>query len=186
MALRAEADTRRRPPNSPAAILSVLARDAPHFANTLHQQMLHGESPTSSFPALVAAEFADDPATGVTELDLGNPLQVAILWWTALGDPDFDEQLRFLTYQAPAFGDYEWAVELLEGFSIASQVYQAVDAPEGDVAFVKFVPEVAQTSQAFEAFRVTSARFMTLVRVNSDWRVWGLGEQMVSARQMRA
>jgi hypothetical protein len=65
----------------------------------------------------------------------------------------------------------------LAGRSIASGVYFAVDDPAGDVAFIRFVPEVAQSSQVFESFLIRGGRFMTLERrPDGTWCV-GLAQE---------
>lgn len=48
-----------------------------------------------------------------------------------------------LTFHPPAWGDYQWAITHLEGRSLASKV--AVDAPD-EIAFMRFIPEVAATA----------------------------------------
>jgi hypothetical protein len=55
--------------------------------------------------------------------------------------------------------------------------------PTGAVAFVRLVPEVAETSQAFAPFSVSGARFVTVKKRPEDgtWCVWGLGDRMVAA-----
>jgi hypothetical protein len=90
---------------------------------------------------------------------------------------------RDLTYHPPAWGDYQWAISHLAGRSLASKVIYAVDAAD-QIAFMRFVPEVAAASQVFEAF-LTPMTFLTLVRVgNGTWRVWGLGPAILSAREI--
>jgi hypothetical protein len=65
------------------------------------------------------------------------------------------------------------AAAALRNKSIASKVYFAVDEP-GKVAFVRFAPEVTQSSQAFASFSVRSPVFLTLCRYpDAGWRVWG-------------
>lgn len=116
-----------------------------------------------------------------------NPLHVALTWWTALIHRDqYRTELHNLTWSPSAFKGYAWADELLAGRSIASRVYYALDDPTGEVAFVRFVPEVAQSSQVFEPFVVRGARFMTLKkRPDGSWSVWGLGTRMVGAGAVR-
>lgn len=80
-------------------------------------------------------------------------------------------------------GDYQWAVDLLAGRSLATKVIRAVDAPD-EIAFMRFVPEVAATSQVFESY-LTTMRFLTLVQIgDGTWRVWGLGPAILSARNI--
>jgi len=90
---------------------------------------------------------------------------------------------RSLSYHPPAWKDYEWAIDLLADRSLASKVLRAVDAPER-IAFMRFVPEVAATSQAFESYQTTVV-FLTLVQVeDGTWRVWGLGPAVYSANDI--
>ncbi|MBK6441172.1 MAG: hypothetical protein IPF90_03270 [Actinomycetales bacterium] len=56
----------------------------------------------------------------------------------------------------------------------------AVDDPDR-IAFMRFVAEVAQSAQGFQAF-VTPATFITLIRLDDGtYRVWGLGPAPLSA-----
>lgn len=90
---------------------------------------------------------------------------------------------RALTYDSSAWDDYQWAIDELSGKSLASKVIPAVDAPE-DVAFMRFVPEVATTAQVFSPYN-TLVLILVLVRIEGDrWRVWGLGEGMPAARDI--
>ncbi len=74
---------------------------------------------------------------------------------------------------------------MLSGHSLASKVYYAVDAPE-QVAYMRFLPEVAQSSRTFAPMAFTSAIFVTLVRTGpKQWMVWGLGDHMASVRDIR-
>ena len=87
---------------------------------------------------------------------------------------------KSLTYDPAAWGDYEWAREHLVGQSLASKVIHAVDDPDR-IAFMRFVAEVAQSAQGFQAF-VTPATFITLIRLDDGtYRVWGLGPALLSA-----
>jgi len=65
-------------------------------------------------------------------------------------------------------------------------VYYAVDDPDDDVAFIRFVPDVAHSAQVFAPFLIRGARFLTMKRRDDGtWCVWGLGERMVGARPVR-
>ena len=127
------------------------------------------------------AEWAHSP-------DPTEPLHVALAWWWALMSrdvPDSRRLLERLTHSPPAFGGYQWAADMLESASIASRVLFAVDGPDA-VAFVRFLPEVGETARAFASFFTPAAAFMTLVKYpDGTWRVWGLGNRMVSAREVR-
>jgi hypothetical protein len=97
-----------------------------------------------------------------------------IAWWAAL-QHDLD-QARDLTYNPPAWGDYQWAISHLAERSLASKFIYAVHDPER-VAFMRFVPQVAAGSRVFEAF-LTPMTFLSLVRLDDGTRrVWGSGRQ---------
>lgn len=185
-AVEREAARTRRPPLSAGGLLAGIADIAPTFANTLHQMLLDGNPPLSDIPAYVATRDEDTPLSDWAHAhNPENPLHVAFAWWTALLDRhEYGDVLRDLTHSPAAFGDYEWAAELLQARSIASKVYYAVDAAER-LAFVRFVPEVAQSSQVFAPFAIRGPIFMTLCRQpDGVWKVWGLGPVMVGSRSV--
>jgi predicted nucleic acid-binding protein len=187
-AVEREAQRMRRPPMTARDVLAGVAGVVPTFANMLHQAMLDGVTVTSEVPAYVAVPPEQTPLQAYANgFDLTDPLHVALTWWTALGERSQDlAALQELTWSPAAFGDYVWAEELLAGRSIASRVYYAVDDPAGDVAFIRFVPEVAQSSQVFESFLIRRVRFLTLKRrSDGTWCVWGLGDGMVGARPVK-
>lgn len=132
-------------------------------------------------PALVGVDEQQAIAALGEPGDPTNPAQVAFAWWAGLLD-DLD-LARDLTYHPPAWDDYRWAINHLADRSLASKVVYAVDAPD-QIAFMRFVPEVAAASRVFEAY-LTPMTFLTLVRVeNGTWRVWGLGPAILSARDI--
>lgn len=180
-AVAADAARRSQPVVGTVDLLARLARTVPTFANSA-QQVLPVNGPASDLPAYVAADVADSPLGSLSEADLEDPLHVAALWWLALLDQErFGEQLRWLTHDPRAWGDYRWAFDLLATKSIASKVYYAVDDPD-NVAVVRFVPEVAATAQVLATFMVSGMVFLTLCRQpDGTWRAWGLGPRMVSA-----
>jgi hypothetical protein len=187
-AVEREAQRMRRPPMTTRDVLAGVASVVPTFANLLYQAMLDGVTATSEVPAYVAVPDEETPLQAYANSpDLGDPWHVALAWWTALNDRvRFLTALHNLTWSPTAFGDYVWAEELLAGRSIASRVYYAVDDPAGDVAFIRFVPEVAQSSQVFESFLIRGPRFLTLKRRQAGtWCVWGLGDRMVGARPVK-
>jgi hypothetical protein len=119
--------------------------------------------------------------------DPTDPWHVAVAWSNALTHrAEYRNVLHALTHSPSAFGDYARVADLLAHQSIASKVYYAVDDPE-NVAFVRFFPEVAQTSKTFAAFMERGGRYLTLCKdPDGTWRVWGLGDSMVSARSVMA
>jgi predicted nucleic acid-binding protein len=187
-AVEREAQRMRRPPMTVRDVLAGVVGVVPTFANSLYQAILDGESVTNEVPAYEAVDDRQTPLQAYANApDLTDPLHVALAWWTALNDRGrYLNALHNLTWSPAAFGDYAWAEEALEGRSIASRVYFAVDDPAGDVAFIRFVPEVAQSSQVFESFLIRGGRFMTLKRrPDGTWSVWGLGDRMVGAQPVR-
>ncbi|MGY5885037.1 PIN domain-containing protein [Modestobacter lacusdianchii] len=187
-AVEREAQRTRRPPMTARDVLAGVAGVVPTFANALHQAMLDDDFATSELPAYVAVPDEDSPLQEYASApDPSNPLHVAMAWWTALNDRGrYLAALHSLTWSPAAFGDYAWADEMLAKRSIASRVYYAVDDPAGDVAFIRFVPEVAQSSQVFQPFLIRGARFLTMKRrQDGTWCVWGLGGRMIGARLVR-
>lgn len=171
----------RRPPETMSGWLAGLAATVPMFANLAADAM--GEPPDPVSP-VVAMTVSDDDSVAASlgePGDLTSPAQVALLWYAGLLD-DLDIA-RSLTYDPSVWGDYGWAVEHLEKKSLASKVIPAVDAPDR-IAFMRFVPEVAQTSQVFQSF-LAPVTFLTVVRIeDGTWRVWGLGPALLPAREI--
>lgn len=173
----------RQPSLSTADLLARITPTAPTFANQLHQFVLDGKPAPNEIPAYLGVPSSETPLQEyIDNPDLGNPLHVAFAWWEALLDEaNGEEVLKEMTHSPAAFKGYRWAMDMLQHRSIASRVYYAVDAPD-HVAFVRFVPEVTQTSQVFAPFIVDSCAYLTLCRYpDRTWRVWGLGNRMVSA-----
>lgn len=186
-AIRDEAERMRRPPMTPRQLLAGIAGLAPTFANTAYYVLTSDDGPAGDIPAYVAVPLEESPLQAFADApDLGDPLHVAFAWWIALRNRAEDlDLLHALTYSPTAFAGYAWAEELLEEKSIASRVYYAVEDPTEAVAFVRFVPQVAQSSRAFAPFKVRGARYMALKRrPDGSWCVWGLGTRMVAAREV--
>lgn len=185
-ALHRDAGRRRNPPVSTGQLLAQLASHAPTFANSVHQRILDSAARLSDVPALVVASAESSPLQqALIDPDLEDPFHVAANWWGALLNMDTQlDVLKSLTFHPPAWKGYECALALLDDKSIATKVYYAVDAPD-DLAFVRFVPEVAQTSQVFAPYTIADFAYLTLVRLqDATWRVWGLGGAMMSAKDI--
>lgn len=175
----------RNPAQTATEFLSSLTATVPIFANLAADQIRSRaespDEPSSPITALVSAH-QDEALAAFGEVgDLTDPAQVALQWWTALdAEPDV---ARGLTFAPRAWGDYQWAVDMLADKSLASRVIRAVDEPDR-IAFMRFIPEVATTAQAFAAY-ATTVTFLTLVRVeDGTWRVWGLGPALLAARDI--
>jgi len=180
-ALKRGAAALRKPPQTMREFLASLTSTVPTFANLAADAAASLPALTSPVPALVIADEGEAVAAFGTAGDFSNPVQVAFGWWAGiLKDLDL---ARALTFDPSAWGDYQWAVDMLSNKSLASKVIPAVDAPE-HVAFLRFVPEAATTAQVFSAFD-TSATILALVKVEGGaWRVWGLGGGMPAARDI--
>lgn len=179
--LESEAAALRKPPESITQFLATLTTTVPMFANLASAAVNDPPEIVSTTPALVAADEDEAIAALGEPGDITNPAQVAFGWWAGLRN-DID-MARALTFHPPAWGDYQWAVNLLAGRSLATKVIPAIDAPD-EIAFMRFVPEVAATSQVFESY-LTTMRFLTLVQIgDGTWRVWGLGPSILSAREI--
>jgi predicted nucleic acid-binding protein len=180
-ALKRETAAFRNPPETVTRFLATLTATVPMFANLAADAFSHPPGAVSAVPALVRADNEEAIAALGEPGDLTNPAQVAYIWWAGLLD-DLDLAREF-TYHPPAWGDYQWAINDLADRSLASKVIWAVDAPD-QIAFMRFVPEVAAAAQVFESY-LTMATFLTLVEVgNGTWRVWGLGPSILSAKDI--
>lgn len=177
-ALESEVSALRRPPESLNDFLSSLTRVAPTFANVAALTATIAED-LSPVPALVEAVPEEALAAFGDPHDATRPERILLAWWGSLTQGDLDAT-RIFSANPAAFGDYKWARDLLSGMAAASRVLRAVDAPE-DLAFMRFVPEAPTPVQVF-APSVVSSVVATLVRMeDGTWRVWGLGNAMVSA-----
>jgi predicted nucleic acid-binding protein len=171
----------RKPPQTMREFLASTTRAVPMFANLAADVAASPAEASSPVPAPVVAD-EDEAVAALGEIgDFTNPAQVAFAWWAGILE-DLD-LARALTFEPSAWGDYQRAVDTLDGKSLAIKVIPAVDAPQ-HVAFMRFVPEVAATAQVFAAYP-TSATFLTLVRIeDGTWRAWGLGPGMPAAREV--
>jgi predicted nucleic acid-binding protein len=171
----------RNPTQTLQEFLASLTATAPIFANLAADVAASPSESASTVTALVSADEEEAIAAFGEPGDLTNPAQVAFAWWTGIiNDLDL---ARVLTFDPAAWGDYQWAVDMLADKSLASKVLPAVDA-RGRVAFMRFVPEVAATAQVFSAF-VKAATFVTLIRIaDGTWRIWGLGAGMPAAKDV--
>lgn len=176
----------RNPTQTAMEFLASLTTTVPIFANLaadrirFHTNENAVESP-SPITALVSADQDEAVAAFGKTGDITDPAQVALWWWTVLDEePDV---ARRLTFTPSEWGDYQWAIDMLADKSLASRVLRAVDEPDR-IAFMRFVPEVADAAQVFAAY-ATTAIFLTLVRLDDGtWRVWGLGPALLAARDI--
>lgn len=187
-AIEHEAARMRQPAQEVSDVLRGVAGTVPMTANILHHHW--GQSATT----MAAYESTGDEGSPWPspdgEIDFTNPQQVLFMWWEALGErlnnPEALGALRRLTWSPKAFGDYVWVDETLEGFSLASKVYFAVDAPARDIAFMRFIPEVAGDSRTFAAMKIPRAVYVTLVAdEDGRWWVWGIGNRIPATRDVR-
>ncbi|WP_106124135.1 PIN domain-containing protein [Nesterenkonia sandarakina] len=187
-AIEHEAARMRQPAQEVSDVLRGVAGTVPMTANILHHHW--GQSATT----MAAYESTGDEGSPWPspdgEFDFTNPQHVLFMWWTALGgrlnNPEALGALQRLTWSPKAFGDYVWVDEMLEGFSLASKVYFAVDAPARDIAFMRFIPEVAGDSRTFAAMKIPRAVYVTLVANEDDrWWVWDIGNRIPATRDVR-
>jgi predicted nucleic acid-binding protein len=175
----------RNPAQTATEFLASLTATVPIFANLAADQVRSRaespDEPTSPITALVSADQEVAVAAFGEAGDLTDPAQVALRWWTVLAaEPDV---ARGLTFAPRAWGDHQWAIDMLADKSLASRVIPAVDEPDR-IAFMRFIPEVAATAQAFAAY-ATTVTFLTLVRLDDGtWRVWGLGPALLAAKDI--
>lgn len=109
------------------------------------------------------------------EPDLGTPLGVAFLWWTALQDIDeYSKALRNLTYAPDAWDRFRDVSLALKGYSLAQNVHPYEEDPER-VVFVKFLPGLESSVRAFGPAEFENPQLLTLVLdPDGSWKVWGI------------
>lgn len=181
-AIEHEAGRSRKPPLTVQQLLAGLTKVVPTFAHTAYNIWDELGESASDIPLLMVADEEQSPRGKYGRSpDLSNPLHVAFAWSDALHERDrYLQALHTLTWSPRAFGDYEWAEHELDGRAFASKVYTAVDDPTNTVAFVRVIPEVAQTAITFGSFTVIGARFMIMKRRDDGtWCVWGIGNRMI-------
>ena len=123
-----------------------------------------------SYEETVQAFFPDSPP------DPASPLGAAFLWWSALPNKaEFLPALNALTFDPADWGDYERALQQLDGTGMMQFVDRCPDAD--DIAYVKFMPNVDHPMRAFGAVPLERAQVLTLVLCPDGWwRAWGLSE----------
>lgn len=183
-----EADRMRQPAQKVSDVLRGVAGTVPMMANVLHH---HWGQDATTMPAYESAGDEGSPWPSPDgEFDFTNPQHVLFMWWTTLGgrlnNPKALGALQRLTWSPKAFGDYMWVDEMLQGSSLASKVYFAVDAPDRDIAFMRFIPEVASDSRTFAAMKISRAVYATLVAdAEGRWWVWGIGDRIPATRDVQ-
>lgn len=127
------------------------------------------------FPAVIVPD--EEVASGV--LPDGptpdTPLGSAMLFWMASGElPEFLPAIRNVSLNPADWGDYSEIAQLLDGYSIASNVEPSRDGRD-DVAHIKFIPDMGHSVQLFEEVELDDVLMMTLVHCDDGWwRVWGV------------
>jgi predicted nucleic acid-binding protein len=183
-AIEHEAGRSRKPPLTVQQLLAGLTKVAPTFAHTAHNIWAELDEASSDLPLLMIADEELSPLGQYRRSpNLTDPLHVAFAWSHALHERDrYLLALHNLSWSPRAFGDYTWAEHELDGRAFASKVYTAVDDPTGSVAFVRLIPQVAQTAVTFGSFTVAGARFMIMRRrPDGTWCVWGVDNRMIAA-----
>lgn len=179
--LREQRAALRNPAMDNAEFYQALSIVVPRFA----QEARILDASTSSQPDLplpIEARATEDVHEALFDdagPDLATPLGAAYLWWTALLDiENCRTALENLTYEPSAWGDYVWARDSLDGWSMAQHTHPHPEAPDY-VAMVKLVPNIAASGQAFEDIPLSDVQFLILVHTGNIWLVWGLSTQRV-------
>lgn len=183
-AIEHESERSRKPPLTVQQLIAGLTKVAPTFAHTAYNIWDELDEPSSDHPLLMVADEEESLLGQYSRSpDMTNPLHVAFAWSHALHERDrYLQALHSLTWSPRAFGDYSQAEHELDGRAFASKVYTAVDDPTDSVAFVRLIPQVAQTAITFGSFTVADGRFMIMKRRDDRaWCVWGIGNRMIPA-----
>lgn len=156
-----------------------LANTVPTFAAVAGaaERRQRGWSPDDPLPIEVVDEgaalrgmFPDGPPTPA------DARGAAFLWWVALTDrAEYSDMLRHLTWNPPAWGDFDWADQLLSGHGLM----QIIEKCPGDeeIVYAKFMPNVTHAMRGFAEAPVNDVKILTLVRCEDGlWRAWGLSE----------
>ena len=136
---------------------------------------------------LVSSEAAHQAFFPDHAPDPSEALGAAFLWWSALlAKSEMTDVLHALTWHPSAWGDYEWADQLLADAGMMQFVERSPD--DDDIAYVKFMPNVDHAMRAFGEMPISTARILTMVRCPDGWwRAWGLGvDRFPSAAEVRA
>ena len=165
----------------------TLAKTVPGFAALA--AAVEWDSRTIEGPApleIVSAEAAHQAFFPEQDPEPSDPLGAAYLWWSALlAKSELTDALHALTWNPPAWGDYELADQLLGGVGIMQFVERCPD--DDNIAYVKFIPDVDQPMRAFGEMPIQRARILTMV-LSPDgwWRAWGLShDHFPSAAEVR-
>lgn len=177
------------PAMSTLDVLRALRSTAPNFSQMLGTQIVRGEIRELSRVAWSVQSTTDEALIDVfpdADPEKLTPAGVAFLWWSALMElPGSEDLLHALTYNVRAFGDYQWALKLLDGYSMATRFDPAIEAPE-EVAFVRFVPDPGSVIRIVEGGSFSNhAIILTLVLEEGLWKVWGLGPHHPTMREVR-
>lgn len=176
------------PAMSPLDVLRALRSTAPNFSQMLGTQLVRGETQEIGQVAWSVQTTAEEALLDIfpdADAEPLTPAGVGFLWWSSLMDlPRSADLLHALTYSARAFGDYRWAVEMLDGYSIATRFDAAIDAPD-QIAFMRFVPDPGSTIRIVQGGSFSSsAIILTLVLKDDLWKVWGLGPHHPTKREV--
>lgn len=154
-----------------------LTRTVPNFARLAAAAEQSSWQSDTPLPLAIAPEdqvlqafFPDG------EPDPFNPLGAASLWWTALlNKPKFLVALHNLTWHPPAWGNFDEALDRLSNAGMMQFVERCPD--DNTIAYVKFMPNVDHTMQAFGEAPVEHVQVLTMVRCEDGfWRAWGVCE----------
>ncbi len=187
--LREQRNTYTNPAWTSTIFYKALGRTVPDFAsqareldhNAARNLLPPGQDPlTDQMPLPLEARSDKDALDAFFpngEPDLTTPLGVAYLWWLALDDIDtYANALKILTYDPDTWHDFTTAQRAFAGRSLAQNVHPYSEAPEHAV-FVKFIPGMETSVQAFGPAPFTDVLFLSLLYDDaSGWKVWGFNE----------
>lgn len=177
-----------RPQFTFAEFYMTMAMTVPGFAAqaaAAEQDSLHSEDGLAPLE-IVSSEAALQAFFPDQAPDPSEALGAAFLWWSALiAKSEMTDVLHALTWHAPAWGDYEWAEQLLAGAGMMQFVERS--PTDDDIAYVKFMPHADHAMRAFGDMHVSNARILTMVRCpDGCWRAWGLGiDRFPNAAEVR-
>ncbi len=176
--LRQQRTAYRRPQLTVTEFYLSLRRTVPQFVSRATQA--EKDDFDASIPPLEirSAEEAQQAFFPHGSPEPTDPLGAATLWWIALlgkEDPEYDEALRHLTFNPPAWGNFDFALQWLS----QAGIMQFVERCPGDdeIRYVKFMPNAEHSMQAFDDYLLEHGYVLTMVLCPDGWwRAWGLSE----------
>jgi predicted nucleic acid-binding protein len=175
------------PPMTLLELMRRLRSTSPNFAQYVGTAVIQGEPIHSSAAAFVQASgdevFRSFAPSG--ELDLTTPAGVGYAWFAAALDlPETRKPFDALCLR-PSDWKNQGLVSMLDGFSIASRVDPAIEAPDR-MAFMRLIGGITTPVQVFVGGTLpqTPILIITLVRHEGWWCVFSLGPEFPPAERV--